>query len=534
MRNHFVGQEEAMLTIMSVPHNFGCSTMSSSWSQSRSYPSPNAESVIPAPFNRDLKVQTHEPTGLEYTWRFWRHCCCRYGSYPLALAPLVTIGCLLSIYSAFGCNFVLVEIGFLPSNGSWNESSSAQFGLFSYQSGQPETNIYRETLLDGCREYPDRFSDIFIDGDRTWKVARVMASVSGIASLVGAVSSVVEQSDHFEVARSSQCSAANTCQITSWLFVISPIPVSFFWPGVLMPALVAAFLSEGSKFLLFDASMCRNTVWFPAGSDSVPQIAESCSLGSSSYCCIAAGVAFFFSLLLVCVKVPTKRILDSDYGSRIMVVVAPRIRDESPANVMRNGEESSRERDMYSDDPNFSESRVSSIPDDRSEMHLSIGVSRSSRDYRSDPENPLDSADSLSGYFSSSSSRAHNDLVRERLRSLDGNSAYSRNASRIEEGEDDSSSSSVEQCNPTHTNKKGATELQVKPVSESRLHTAERLRLSSSTESRDLIERFVKEVNHAFADNRYRDSTIPEERETENVQQNVTQRLALWKPRVGR
>ena len=176
------------MSASTVLHHFGCSTMSSSWSQSHSYPSPIAESVIPAPSNRDLKVETHEPTGLDYTWRLWRHCCCRYGWYPLVLAPLVTTGCMLSIYSAYGCNFILVEIGFLPSNGSWNESSSAQFGLFSYQSGQPETNKYREAFLDGCREYPDRFSDIFIDGDRTWKVARVMASISGIACLVGAVS----------------------------------------------------------------------------------------------------------------------------------------------------------------------------------------------------------------------------------------------------------------------------------------------------------------------------------------------------------
>ena len=211
-----------------------------------------------------------------------------------------------------------------------------------------------------------------------------------------------------------------------------------------------------------------------------------------------------------------------------MVVVDPRTRDESPTNIMRNDEESCEERDMYSADPNFSESRVSSIRDDRSEMHLSTGVSRSSRDYRSDPENPLDSADSLSGSFSSSS-RAHHDLVRERLLSLDGNSAYSRNATRIEEREDDSSSSSGEQFNPTNTNKKGATELQVKPVSESRLHTAERLRLSSSAESRDLIERFVKEVNHAFADKRYRENTIPEE-----LEMNDKQRLALKKPRVRR
>jgi hypothetical protein len=323
-----------------------------------------------------------------------------------------------------------------------------------------------------------------------------------------------------------------TRQVTSFLFIISPLPAFFFWPGILMPSLVVAFLSEGSKFLLFDASMCRSKVWFPAGSDSLPQVAESCSLGSTSFCCIAAAVAFFFSLLLVCLKVPTKRFLDSDYGIRTLVP-DPGITEESPTNFMRNANENSGEQDTYSEDPDFCVSRVSSIRDDRSEMQFSAGVSRSSRDYsRYDAENPVDCTDSLSGHFSANS-REHHDLVSERLKSLDGNedrySSFSHNTSRIEEGEDDSSSSSGERSNPTKTNKKAATEPQDKDlsVSESRLHTAVRLRLSSLTEYRDLIERFVEEVNKSFAT-----TSIRESRETDDGETNERQHVPLRTSRV--
>ena len=52
----------------------------------------------------------------------------------------------------------------------------------------------------------------------------------------------------------------NGRQITSWLFVISPLPVSLFWPGLLLPAVLVAFLAEGSKFLMFDTAVSYKTI----------------------------------------------------------------------------------------------------------------------------------------------------------------------------------------------------------------------------------------------------------------------------------
>jgi hypothetical protein len=78
---------------------------------------------------------------------------------------------------------------------------------------------------------------------------------------------------------------------------------------------MAAFLAEGSKFLFFDTSICRSTVWFPSGAESLPRVAESCELGATGQYSIGAGAVFFTALILVCLKAPEKRLLKKDYGS---------------------------------------------------------------------------------------------------------------------------------------------------------------------------------------------------------------------------
>ena len=100
--------------------------------------------------------------------------------------------------------------------------------------------------------------------------------------------------------------------------VFTPIPAGFFWPGVLLPSLIISFLCEGSKFLFLDASACRSALWYPSGTASLPQVAESCELGKTSYFAIAAAVCFFISLVLVCVVSPKKRELDEDFGEEIV------------------------------------------------------------------------------------------------------------------------------------------------------------------------------------------------------------------------
>ena len=126
------------------------------------------------------------PSGLMHSWRLWRLCCCRYGWYPLLVAPIITVGCLFSLYSAAGCDFIRVDVGFTPSNTGWN-SSTLELGLFRYQSGEEDTNKYYATFLDGCRPYTEEFLDEFVDDDRTWRVAQIMAYVAAGGSLLATV-----------------------------------------------------------------------------------------------------------------------------------------------------------------------------------------------------------------------------------------------------------------------------------------------------------------------------------------------------------
>ena len=126
-------------------------------------------------------------SGFTYTWRLWRHCCCRYGWYPLLIAPLATAGCLLSVLSSAGCDFIRVNVGFTPSNDAWNQST-AEFGIFMYQSGESDNNDdFRKAFIEGCRWYTDDFNSEFVESDRTWKTTVLMGYISGISSMVATV-----------------------------------------------------------------------------------------------------------------------------------------------------------------------------------------------------------------------------------------------------------------------------------------------------------------------------------------------------------
>jgi hypothetical protein len=124
-------------------------------------------------------------SGLTQTWKLWRHCCCRFGWLPLLVAPLVTVSSLLDLYATFGCEFVQINVGFMPSNGAWNEST-ALIGLFHYHS-YDEINVMHDFGINGCARFSEEFEDQFVDGDRTWEVTRIMAYISGTSGVVAMV-----------------------------------------------------------------------------------------------------------------------------------------------------------------------------------------------------------------------------------------------------------------------------------------------------------------------------------------------------------
>ena len=89
--------------------------------------------------------------------------------------------------------------------------------------------------------------------------------------------------------------------------VISPIPVCFVWPGILLPASLVAFLGGAAKFLFFDIEICRSNLWLPDGDDITPITAESCSLGMDATLSIISSILSLACVLLVCIKAPKRK-----------------------------------------------------------------------------------------------------------------------------------------------------------------------------------------------------------------------------------
>lgn len=104
---------------------------------------------------------------------------------------------------------------------------------------------------------------------------------------------------------------------TVWLLTITPLPASFFWPGVLLPASIMAMVSGGAKFLFFDASICTEELWFAEGATDPVGHESNCQMGDSAVYGIASVAAYFLCTIVICIRSPTKRVLNPHYGNRI-------------------------------------------------------------------------------------------------------------------------------------------------------------------------------------------------------------------------
>jgi hypothetical protein len=268
---------------------------------------------------------------------------------------------------------------------------------------------------------------------------------------------------------------------------------------------MAAFLSEGSKFLFFDTSICRNTVWFPSGADSLPRVAEECTLGTTGYSSIAGGIIFFLSLILVCLKAPEKRDLQSQYGTDLEIdendlesahkysySEGSYVEGGSAHMYEMNGRE---ERDHYGvpqpigtgrDDRKDTQFTANRYGDAHTNGDYSESLSQCSGHRKRDLSRDYMTDDDLI-------SKRDDDLISKRLKNLDPEEdKYTAKPKDYPDGDE---------ADDRYQPKKPSTVTPPSPsqtVSESRLHTIERMELNTTAGSEDMIEKFVNEVNVSF------------------------------------
>lgn len=310
--------------------------------------------------------------------------------------------------------------------------------------------------------------------------------------------------------------------MTSWLFLFSPLPVSLFWPGLLLPAVLVAFLAEGSKFLMFDSACCRSSLWTPTGVDSLAQRAESCDLGSTAVHTIISGCIFFIALMFVCLKAPEKRLLDESYGLKY---------DNNKSHM---------------DEPDDVESQLSGVNDFESQgsyprgSDVYIVADAASHTDRSLDYESVGGRSARSGHSgrsrrskASGARRGRTELKPVRSETSSANSEYGREGRRSSLGNRDGRESKSATRFPDDSSREGvansvdlakqqnnlrakgasmdpgfdgrmtAAEIAIRRseqqrISESRVSKIEKMELSSASQSEDLIEKFVSDLNLSF------------------------------------
>jgi hypothetical protein len=307
---------------------------------------------------------------------------------------------------------------------------------------------------------------------------------------------------------------------------------------------MAAFLAEGSKFLFFDTSICRSTVWFPSGAESLPRVAESCVLGATGQYSIAAGAVFFTALILVCLKAPEKRLLKKHYGSNdyddqgdlesgneyghsdgsFGVTIDHMYiegRDSYDEHRLNTGGDRERAEMIYTprgsrrtleEEILFSPGAPSRLPDGEDEAHMddfSYGLDeRKSAYYRSsrgsdDQSMISDGRDSDNQHRRVSlDSRDEADiLVMARMKTLDS-SEDRYTAKPVSEKDNPEKDDRYQPTKPPlHPNKSQLppTPVQLARISASRISTVEKMELNTSIEAaEEMIEKFVSDLNLSF------------------------------------
>jgi len=188
---------------------------------------------------------------------------------PFFVATMSTARFVLSTTSALGCNFVEIDIGFVPKNIQFN-ASKVKIGPWAYERGK-------------CLSYPENFVKMFIEGEKSWKASRVASIVNiSLGFVVFIMASFVIT---YKVLRLWPTSARVTYCIKGF---------DKRWEMFTFVSVLLMFIFEVIKFSLWGVNLCTDEVWMNDKYAFVP--ATECTLSTGARCSLSAIV---FDLIIV-------------------------------------------------------------------------------------------------------------------------------------------------------------------------------------------------------------------------------------------
>jgi len=194
---------------------------------------------------------------------------CRFGWHPRILAFFVTAALGLSITSSLDCNFLVIDLGFIPPD---YYSEALGFGLWSYTAPGGRCLSYKESSQSSGKFSvgDDLYSNFILNGDVKWTVSRLLAMVTSVFGVVSLISIWI-----------------NVCQSEPHLV------------DVLAYSTTTAFMSECSKFGLFLLTdLCRSPDYWYSNESNEFSGSKSCGIDRGAFMSIGSICAYLVSMVL--------------------------------------------------------------------------------------------------------------------------------------------------------------------------------------------------------------------------------------------
>mmetsp|Transcript_48914 Transcript_48914/g.72692 ORF Transcript_48914/g.72692 Transcript_48914/m.72692 type:complete len:385 (+) Transcript_48914:435-1589(+) len=220
----------------------------------------------------------------------------RSGWYSNVITFLMTASLTFSLLSSFDCQFVQVNIGFVPQNdgqtmiATSSSSDTVRVGLWScevFNSGLcvyfSDANQLGNDVFVKSAEYENPYSKLLLNGDTGWIVSRFSAIVGASFGLIAVVS--------------------------VWLLNFNIIRLSMWSIELLLNSTGAAIVCEGLKFIMFfNIIPCNKEIWPQQEQQHEQQLlstenyfhhAQSCSVDRGCYASIFACLCYLVSMILM-------------------------------------------------------------------------------------------------------------------------------------------------------------------------------------------------------------------------------------------